>query len=71
MLGTLWETTAQAAAPFAAEVWEATVDSTAPDHTTDEAEDMRVEVVAVVALDGEMVLVLEQAGHERPSRDVA
>jgi hypothetical protein len=47
------------------------VDSTAPDHTTAEAEDMRVEVVAVAALDGGMVLVLELAGHERPSRDVA
>lgn len=69
MLGTLWETSARAAAPFAAEAWEATVDSSAPDHTTAEVEDMRVEVVAVVALDGGMVLVPELAGPERPSRD--
>lgn len=71
VLGTLWVTIAPRGAPFVAEVWEATVDSSERDHTTVEEEDLKVEVAAVVVRAGVTAQAQARAGHEKPSKDAA
>lgn len=59
------------AAPFVAEVWEATVDSIGRDHTIAEGDALTAEVVAVAARAGAMALAQARADREKPYRDAA